>query len=88
MGRFVLFFMAAISCFAWSGYDLETGECVEIEKGNLVRRGRDIEIYDCKDGKYKIVNVESISKGGESSVEIEVYDYEKNKIRIFEMEGR
>lgn len=87
MGRFVLFFMAAISCFAWSGYDLETGECVEIEKGNLVRRGRDIEIYDCKDGKYKIVNVESISKGG-SSVEIEVYDYEKNKIRILEMEGR
>ena len=87
MGKFVLFFMAAISCLAWSGYDLETGECVEIEKGNLVRRGQDIEIYDCKNGKYKIVNVESISKGGDS-VEIEVYDYEENKIRILEMEGR
>ena len=87
MGKFVLFLMVAISCFAWSGYDLETGECVEIGKGNLVRRGRDIEIYDCKDGKYKIVNVKSISKVGDS-VEIEVYDYEKNKTRIFEMEGR
>nr|DAY01253.1 MAG TPA: protein of unknown function (DUF5334) [Caudoviricetes sp.] len=87
MGKFVLFLMVAISCFAWSGYDLETGECVEIGKGNLVRRGRDIEIYDCKDGKYKIVNVKSISKVGDS-VEIEVYDYEKNKIRILEMESR
>jgi hypothetical protein len=87
MGKFVLFLMVAISCFAWGGYDLKTGECVEIGKGNLVRRGRDIEIYDCKDGKYKIVNVKSISKVGDS-VEIEVYDYEKNKIRILEMESR
>lgn len=87
MGKFILFFMAATSCFAWGGYDLKTGECVEIGKGNLVRRGRDIEIYDCKDGKYKIVNVKSISKGG-GSVEIEVYDYEKNKIRILEIESR
>nr|DAS16519.1 MAG TPA: protein of unknown function (DUF5334) [Caudoviricetes sp.] len=86
MGKFVLFLMVAISCFAWGGYDLKTGECVEIGKGNLVRRGRDIEIYDCKDGKYKIVNVKSISKGG-GSVEIEIYDYEKNKIRILEMES-
>lgn len=87
MGKFVLFLMVAISCFAWGGYDLKTGECVEIGKGNLVRRGRDIEIYDCKDGKYKIVNVKSISKVGDS-VEIEVYDYESNKIRILEMESR
>ncbi|WP_107770110.1 DUF5334 family protein [Campylobacter concisus] len=87
MGKFVLFLMVAISCFAWGGYDLKTGECVEIGKGNLVRCGRDIEIYDCKDGKYKIVNVKSISKVGDS-VEIEVYDYEKNKIRILEMESR
>ena len=87
MGKFVLFLMVAISCFAWGGYDLKTGACVEIGKGNLVRRGRDIEIYDCKDGKYKIVNVKSISKVG-GSVEIEVYDYEKNKIRILEMESR
>ena len=42
MGKFVLFLMVAISCFAWGGYDLKTGECVEIGKGNLVRRGRDI----------------------------------------------
>lgn len=87
MGKFVLFLTVAISCFAWGGYDLKTGECVEIGKGNLVRRGQDIEIYDCKDGKYKIVNVKSISKVGDS-VEIEVYDYKKNKVRIFEMEGR
>ena len=58
MGKFVLFLMVAISCFAWGGYDLKTGECVEIGKGNLVRRGRDIGIYDYESDKIRILEME------------------------------
>ena len=31
---------------AWDGYDYESGSYVEIEKGNLVRDGEEIEYYD------------------------------------------
>ena len=38
---------------AWNGYDYDKGNFIEIEKGNLVRRGRTIEIYDYDDGQVK-----------------------------------
>ncbi len=38
-------FMIFSIVFAWEGYDYETGDYIEIEKGNLVRSGEDIEIY-------------------------------------------
>lgn len=46
--------------WAWSGYDYGTGAHVEIESGNLVRPGQDIEIYDYSDGSYKEVEVQNI----------------------------
>jgi len=70
---------------AWSGYDYESGNYIEIKKGNLVRSGRDIEIYDYETGDYKNVEVESIHRYG-GSVEIEVYDGETGEQRTFEME--
>lgn len=72
-------------CQAWDGYDYDKGNFVEIEKGNLVRRGRTIEIFDYDDGQYKDVEVESIQRvpGG---VEIEVSDPETGESRTFEME--
>ncbi|MFD9901255.1 DUF5334 family protein [Mesorhizobium sp. NPDC059025] len=50
--------------------DANTGNSVEIEKGNLVRTGQDIEIYDYGAGEYRDVTVEDINRYG-STVEIE-----------------
>ena len=70
---------------AWEGFDYEKGDYIEIEKGNLVRTGKDIEIYDYSTGEYKDVEVQSITRPG-GSVEIEVYDYDSGEYRTFEME--
>ena len=71
--------------YAWDGYDYESGSYIEINKGNLVRPGRDIEIYDYSSGEYKDVEVQSITGYG-SSKELEVYDYDTGEYRTFEMD--
>jgi len=76
---------AAVPAFAWDGTDADTGGGVEIGKGNLVRTGRDIEIYDHESGEYRDVQVESMTSTG-SGVEIEVYDYDSGEYRTIEME--
>jgi pyruvate/2-oxoglutarate/acetoin dehydrogenase E1 component len=80
----VSFFLVA-SARAWDGYDYENGSYVDIEKGNLVRSGNDIEIYDYGTGSYKDVEVQSIDRQG-STVEIEVTDSETGENRTFEMD--
>lgn len=35
--------------FGWNGYDYNENEYIEIEKGNLVRNYKDIEIYHYED---------------------------------------
>lgn len=70
---------------AWDGTDASTGESVEIGTGNLVREGRDIEVYDYGSGEYRDVTVEDINRYG-SGVEIEVYDNDTGEYRTFEME--
>lgn len=77
--------VAPATAFSWDGYDYDTGNYVEIESGNLMRTGNDIEIYDYEDGSYKDVEVTDITRYG-SSVEIEVYDYESGKYRTFDMD--
>lgn len=79
--------LAATAGFAWDGFDWEKGGYVEIEKNNLVRSGKDIEIYDYSDGKYKDVEVLSINKKYSGKVELEVYDYEDGKERTLEMDS-
>lgn len=74
---------APASC--WSGYDWEKGTYVEIEKGQLVRSGRSIEIYDSDKGDYKEVEVESIRRRG-NKVEVEVFDNESGEYRSLEMD--
>jgi len=70
---------------AWDGYDYDSGNYVEIEKGNLVRPGEEIEYYDYGSGEYKKADVESIRSTG-SSVEVEVYDQESGEYRTFDMD--
>jgi hypothetical protein len=77
----------SLQSFAWDGYDYEKGGYVEIEKGQLVRPGRDIEIYDYNDGRYKDVEVESIRRTGRGKVEVEVTDSETGASRTLEMDG-
>jgi hypothetical protein len=77
--------LAATPIQAWDGYDHEKGSYVEIEKGNLVRRGQDIEIFDHNDGSYHDATVESIRRSG-SSVEVEILDHETGETRTLEMD--
>jgi hypothetical protein len=44
---------ASFPAIAWDGYDYENGTYVQIERGNLVRTGRDIEFYDWSAGEYR-----------------------------------
>ncbi|WP_245414463.1 DUF5334 family protein [Mycoplana dimorpha] len=71
--------------FAWDGIDTATGGSVEIGKGNLVRSGRDIEIYDVEAGEYREVEVQSIREFG-GAVEVEIYDHSNGEYRVLEME--
>lgn len=79
---FILFFIS--TSYAWDGYD-SNGHSVEIEKGNLVREGEDIEVYDYNDGEYKNVTIENIYSYG-NTVEIEAYDYDSGEYVTYEMD--
>jgi hypothetical protein len=70
---------------AWDGVDTNTGEAVEIERGNLVRSGSDIEVYDSSTGQYHDVTVDDIDRRG-GSVEIEGYDNTTGEHRTFEFD--
>jgi hypothetical protein len=70
---------------AWDGYDLESGSDVEIESGNLVRPGREVEYFDHGAGEYRYGDVESIRRYG-STVEVEIYDHDTGDVRILEMQ--
>lgn len=73
------------SANAWEGYDRESGTYIEIEKGNLVRAGRDIDFYDNDSGEYRSGEVQSIRRYG-STVEVEIEDSETGETRTFDME--
>ena len=73
--------LCGLPALCWDGYDWQTGSYVEIEQGNLVRPGNDIEIYDYGKGQYKDVEVQSVSND-----EVEVYDYQTDTYRTFDMD--
>jgi hypothetical protein len=52
---FILF--SSNSAFAWDGTNSNTGSSVEIERGQLVRPGRTVEVYDSTEG-YKEYDVD------------------------------
>lgn len=82
----LILLLISLPIYAWDGTDTDTGCDIEIEDGNLVRSGNEIEIYDRNDGEYHNVEVESIDKNADS-VELTVYDSETDEHRTFEMES-
>jgi len=62
----------AVPALAWDGTD-ENGNSVEIDSGNLVRTGDDIEYYNYADGNYHDATVDGIYRAG-SEVVIDVTD--------------
>ena len=76
----------SIRACSWLGWDgRRDGRIGEIGKGNLVREGLDIEVYDYEAGEYRDVTVEDITPSG-SNVQIELYDNETGEYRALEME--
>ena len=82
---FVLIFINFSIYGEWNGYDWDSGSYVDIESGNLVREGQDIEIYDWGTGSYSDVEVTDINSFG-SGAEVEVYDYSTGEYRILDMD--
>lgn len=78
-------FLGASFAFAWDGTDVETGGSVSIGKGNLVRPGRTIEIFDYEAGEYRDVEVQDMNSTG-SGVEIEIFDHDSGTYRTLEFD--
>ena len=76
-----IFLISFCTCYGWDGYNWESGENIEIEKGNLVRSGLDIEVYNWNSGEYNNEEVISIS-----SDEIETYDNETGEYHTYDMD--
>ena len=66
---------------AWDGFDYGNSEYVEIESGNLVRDGEDIEVYHWGDGAYHQEEVQ-----GMQGNELETYDYDTGEYRYYDMD--
>lgn len=81
----MILFAQAEFLYAWDGYDYDNDNFVEIEEGNLVRSGNDIEVYSYGSGEYHDVTVESITRYG-NSVELEVYNWDTGSYETYEME--
>jgi len=85
-GLFLLFSqIAPKNAFAWAGYEESTNVAIDIPPGNLVRIGRDINIFDFKANNYhqcEVIFLEDIFSG----TRLEVKDLETNQRRIFYME--
>ena len=77
--------LTPLPTLAWDGYDYESGSQVEIDKGNLVREGEEIEYYDYGSGEYRSGEVQDVQSSG-SGAEVEVYDHESGEYRTFEMD--
>lgn len=77
--------LSALPAHAWDGTDSATGNNVEIERGQTVRRGRDVEYFDYGSGTYKTLDVDSVQRRG-GSVEVEGTDNDGNSVTL-DMDG-
>lgn len=80
-----LFLFFPATALAWDGTDAVEGGMVEIEKGEYVRPGQTIEVYDHETGQYHMMDVYDMYNvyGGTT---IEAYDYETGETRYLDMD--
>ncbi len=76
-----IFILVQAALLGWDGYDYNSGEYIEIEKGNLVRRYKDIEVYHYGDGTYHDEEVQ-----GFEGDELETYDYNTGEFHYYDMD--
>ena len=85
----LLLFLAKLlspqNVFAWAGYEETTNIAIDIPPGNLVRVGREVDIFDFNTNSYhpaEVIFIDDIFSG----TRLEVKDLETNQRRIFYME--
>ena len=77
--------LASVDSFAWAGYEETTNISIDIPPGNLVRPGRQIDIFDFSTNNYhpsEVIFLDDIFSG----TRLEVKDLETGKRRVFYME--
>ena len=75
----ILFFSPIV--FALDGYNLETGEFINIDKNQLIRPGEEIEMFNYSTGEYEYREVDYVD-----DYAIETFDYETGEYETFYMD--
>ena len=65
-------------------YDYDRGYCIHFDDTQELTEGIEIEFYDCSDGQYHKATIRSVNQ--DDGIEVEVYDYDEEKHRTFEVE--
>ena len=78
---FFFFWLGASFLFGWDGYDYDKEESIFIEKENLVRTYKDIEVYHYGDRSCRNEEVQ-----GFNGNELETYDYNTGEFHCYEMD--
>lgn len=73
------------TAFGWDGYDIDSGDAISIEPGNLAQRGNTLEIFDTSDDTYRKIVVQDIYRNGDQAT-IDAYDEVACEYRTFEMD--
>ena len=73
---------------AWNGYDWNQGTYIEIGKGEQVRPGREVEVFDYRSGQYRQMEVQEINRRPYGPVEIRVIDSQTGQPHTLEMDRR
>lgn len=82
MKKFLIIFCFLFSpAFAWDGYNLETGEFINIDKDQLIRPGEEIEMFNYSTGEYEYREVDYVD-----DYAIETFDYETGEYETFYMD--
>jgi pyruvate/2-oxoglutarate/acetoin dehydrogenase E1 component len=81
----LIFTFFSKNLLAWSGYDNDNNTTIEIGKGEMVREGLTITIFDWSTDEYHDVDV-IVMEESFNGIRMEVYDTQTKKTRFFEME--
>lgn len=83
----IIAMLANSTAFAggWDGYDWDKRTYIEVQRNQVVRPGRPVEVFDYREGRYRQMEVQSVDRGL-GHTEIRVIDSQTGQPRIFEMD--